>query len=154
MPEDLKEAPYWYKLAADQGDADAEFALAQLYRDGRGVPQDDLIAYKWFSRAAANSDASHRDDAINELYSIAEKLPAGTILDPPPPPEPFGRLFGRWFGRIIVAWIAIAIIVVIWSAGKFLFEIVVAKNKSTQQGAGMAIATLVQPRSVGLILAA
>ena len=45
-------------MAAEQSNADAEFALGELYRDGRGVSRDDTLAYKWFSRAAENSDRS------------------------------------------------------------------------------------------------
>jgi TPR repeat protein len=82
--------PASYRLAADQGDADAQYALAKSYRDGRGISRDDLQAYWLFSQVAASDDASHKDDAVKELYSLVQKFPAGTNLDPPLPPEPFG----------------------------------------------------------------
>ena len=41
-----------YRLAADQGDAYAQFALGVLYNNGRGVPQDYAEALKWYRKAA------------------------------------------------------------------------------------------------------
>ncbi len=37
---------------AEQGNADAQYGLANLYRDGRGVPRDDEQAATWYQRAA------------------------------------------------------------------------------------------------------
>jgi TPR repeat protein len=33
-----------------------------MYRDGRGVPQDDALAYAWLSLAAGAADPALRDD--------------------------------------------------------------------------------------------
>ena len=41
---EYKEAARWFKLTADQGDADGQANLGMMYRDGRGVPQDDAEA--------------------------------------------------------------------------------------------------------------
>ncbi len=38
---------------AEQGVADAQYGLANLYRDGRGVPRDNEQAAAWYQRAAA-----------------------------------------------------------------------------------------------------
>ncbi len=40
--------------AAVQGNADAQYILAQLYEKGTVLPQDDLSAYKWAFTAAMN----------------------------------------------------------------------------------------------------
>jgi len=37
---------------AERGNADAQYSLAGLYRDGRGVPRDDAQAAAWYRRAA------------------------------------------------------------------------------------------------------
>lgn len=37
---------------AERGNADAQYSLAGLYRDGRGVPRDDEQAAAWYLRAA------------------------------------------------------------------------------------------------------
>src|SRR5215831_15754248 len=42
---------------ADQGNADAQRALAILFITGRGVPRDDAEAVKWLRKAAAQGDA-------------------------------------------------------------------------------------------------
>ena len=44
------------RLLAEQGDADAQTALGCLYAIGRGVPQDDSEAAKWFRLAAEGGD--------------------------------------------------------------------------------------------------
>ena len=39
--------------AAAQGDAAAQFNLGNMYKDGRGVRQDDAEAVRWYRQAAA-----------------------------------------------------------------------------------------------------
>ena len=56
VAQDDKEAVKWYKLAADQGDADAQFSLGLSYCLGNGVPQDYVLAHMWTNLAAANGD--------------------------------------------------------------------------------------------------
>ena len=52
VPQDAAEAVRWYRLAAEQGDATAQFNLGNMYRTGRGVPQDAAEAVRWYRRAA------------------------------------------------------------------------------------------------------
>ena len=47
----------WYRLAANQGNADAQFSLGEMYAEGRGVPQDQAEAAKWYRKAADQGDA-------------------------------------------------------------------------------------------------
>ncbi len=52
-----------YKLfysLAKQGDADAQFNLGAIYKDGDGVKQDDKEALKWFRLAAEQGNAEAR----------------------------------------------------------------------------------------------
>ena len=44
--------------AAEQGDADAQFNLGSMYATGRGVPQDDAEAVRWYRLATEQGDAS------------------------------------------------------------------------------------------------
>ena len=46
---------------AEQGDADAQFALGDMYASGRGVPQDDVEAHMWTDLAVARSSGEDRD---------------------------------------------------------------------------------------------
>jgi uncharacterized protein len=63
VPQDYAAAAGWYRKAADQGDAGAQFLLAAMYFTGRGVPQDFVIAHMWSNLAAAsgNYNAAYRD---------------------------------------------------------------------------------------------
>ena len=55
--DDIKhQAPYCFLVAALNGNADAQFQLAQLYNKGDILPQDDLSAYKWAFIAALNGN--------------------------------------------------------------------------------------------------
>ena len=40
VPQDYAEAVTWYRKAAEQGDADAQYNLGVMYAKGQGVPQD------------------------------------------------------------------------------------------------------------------
>lgn len=52
---------------AEQGNAEAQYGLANLYRDGRGVPRDDEQAAVWYQRAAAAGSWSAAFD-LGMLY--------------------------------------------------------------------------------------
>ena len=52
--EDYKQAVHWYRKAAEQGDAEAQYSLGLMYAIGRGVPQDYKHAYMWFTLARYN----------------------------------------------------------------------------------------------------
>lgn len=44
VAQDAAEAVRWFRLAAEQGDALAQFDLGVMYATGGGVPQDDAAA--------------------------------------------------------------------------------------------------------------
>ena len=52
FPKDYKTAVKWYRLAAEQGLADAQTNLGFMYSKGRGVTQNKKTAVKWFRLAA------------------------------------------------------------------------------------------------------
>ena len=58
IPQDFVEAVKWTRLAADQGDASAQFSLGVAYGVGEGVPQDDVEAVAWYRKAADQGYAS------------------------------------------------------------------------------------------------
>ena len=67
-PQDNAEAVKWYRKAADQGYADAQFNLGFMYKEGLGVQQDYVQAHMWFSLAATTGDrgaAESRDNVAN-----------------------------------------------------------------------------------------
>ena len=78
---DYAEAVRWYRRAAEQGDADAQYNLGLKYLDGEGVPQDYARAYGWLNLAASRFPASEqdrRDEAVEMRDQAASLLtPAG-----------------------------------------------------------------------------
>ena len=53
VPQNYAEALKWYRLAADQGHASAQYNLGIMYANGQGVPQDYVRAHMWFNLSAA-----------------------------------------------------------------------------------------------------
>ena len=64
----------WYRVSAEQGHWRAQSELGSHYLTGRGVPQDHVLAYKWFNLAAARSSGDVRDRAVEERDSVYELL--------------------------------------------------------------------------------
>ena len=56
VAQDYQAAVKWYRLAAAQGYAPAEYSLGVAYEKGRGVPQDYQEAVKWYRLAAAQGN--------------------------------------------------------------------------------------------------
>jgi len=52
VPEDVKKAVKWYRIAAEQGDRWSQYYLAVMYDNGNGVPEYDKEAVKWYRDAA------------------------------------------------------------------------------------------------------
>ncbi len=55
--EDCMQAVYWYRKAAEQGDADAQYKLGECYVSGRGVTKDLTQAVDWYRKAAEQGQA-------------------------------------------------------------------------------------------------
>lgn len=51
-PQDLTAATTWYRLAAEQGDVEAQNNLGAMYQNGMGVPTDLAEAARWYRLAA------------------------------------------------------------------------------------------------------
>ena len=73
------EAVSWYRIAADQGDADAQYNLGTMYRDGEGVPRDYAEALKWFRKAAVQGDA-RAQASLGIMYTIGSGVPQDYVL--------------------------------------------------------------------------
>jgi TPR repeat protein len=53
VEKDPAEAVKWYRKAAIQGDATAQYALGCALEEGDGVEKDVKAAEEWFAKAAA-----------------------------------------------------------------------------------------------------
>ena len=67
----------WQPLA-EQGDADAQTLLGIMYSEGRGVPQDDAAAAKWY-RLAAEQDYASAQRNLGVMYYNGQGVPQDYI---------------------------------------------------------------------------
>jgi len=62
---DYKQAAEWFSKAAEQGHADAQYNLGELYNRGRGVKKNKNIALKWYKAAAEQGHVKAKYRARN-----------------------------------------------------------------------------------------
>ena len=67
------EAAKWYRLAAEQGDANAQYHFGQLHAEGRGIAKNDAEAAKWYRKAA---EQGH----VDAQYQLGEMAAEGRSL--------------------------------------------------------------------------
>jgi hypothetical protein len=71
VPADEKQAVYWFRKAAEQGHADAQYTLGLLYRyHVAGMPQDVVIAYMLWNLSAASGNAN----AANQRAAVTKQM--------------------------------------------------------------------------------
>jgi TPR repeat protein len=72
---DFTRAPKLYKIAADQGLPQAQYFYAKTLKDGRGIPQDRVTAYIWFTIALdAGYTAANADLGDLNSYLTADQI--------------------------------------------------------------------------------
>ncbi len=82
MPEDYDEAAKWYRKAAEQGHANAQYNLGIMYDNGQGVPQDYVQAHMWYNLSAAGSPPSEdRDSAAGNRDIVTELMTREQIVE-------------------------------------------------------------------------
>ena len=59
---------------AEQGDAKAQFTLGVMYDNGKGVPENDAEAVKWFRKAAEQGNASAQS-TLGIMYVLGIGVP-------------------------------------------------------------------------------
>ena len=74
VPQDYKTAVKWYRLAAEQGNADAQSNLGTMYDNGQGVPQDYKTAVKWY-RLAAEQGYAIAQSNLGMMYDNGQGVP-------------------------------------------------------------------------------
>ena len=70
VPQDYKTAVKWYRLAAEQGNAFAQFNLGTMDDEGNGVVQVNIYGYMWWKFAAASGNKK----ADKYLQRVAKTL--------------------------------------------------------------------------------
>ncbi len=79
VPQDYKEAAKWYRLGAEQGDADAQNNLGAMYDHGQGVPQDDKEAVRWY-RLAAEQGCADAQLNLGAMYYNGQGVLADVVI--------------------------------------------------------------------------
>jgi TPR repeat protein len=64
----------WFRLAALQGDADAQYVLGDMYKNGLGGPQDYEEAVKWY-RKSANQGWAEGLALLGTAYATEKGVP-------------------------------------------------------------------------------
>ena len=62
------------KALAEQGDVDAQYNLALMYRKGEGVPENDAEAVKWYRKAADQGYAKAQYN-LGFMYANGDGVP-------------------------------------------------------------------------------
>ena len=65
-------------IRAEQGDADAQFNLGNMYAGRRGIPQDDATAVKWYTKAAEQGDTNAQYN-LGVMYDNGRGIPQDFI---------------------------------------------------------------------------
>ena len=78
VPNDYVEAAKWYRLAAEQGYAGAQFALGYIYEGGRDLPKDYVEAAKWYRLAAEQGDVDAQC-FMGVMYGTGKGVPKDDV---------------------------------------------------------------------------
>lgn len=76
--DDDVEALKWYRLSAEQGNANAQFMIGLMYDRGEGVPENDAEAVKWYRLAAEQGDAEAQYN-LGNMYANGEGVPEDLV---------------------------------------------------------------------------
>jgi TPR repeat protein len=82
VAQDYSQAVLWYRKAAEQGSAFAQYNLGVMCHEGQGVTQDYVEAHKWLNIAAAYSTLKElRDKATKARDAVAKKMTSAQIAE-------------------------------------------------------------------------
>ncbi len=80
--QDYSMAVKWFRLAAEQGHANAQIALGTMYENGQGVPQDYVEAYAWYSLATFDFANEQRNEAaIANRDRVSKRMTPAQIAE-------------------------------------------------------------------------
>ena len=76
LPQDDEKAVKWYRLAAEQGNSEAQYALGVMYVKGLGVLASEQEAMKWFRLYLGQTIIKLGQTNVqeqNNIYSLAKR---------------------------------------------------------------------------------
>ena len=104
VPQDDAEAVRWFRLAAEQGVASAQFNLGVAYAKGEGVPQDYVSAHMWLNLAASTGHKGARR-AIPSLPFMTPRVPLiAAVMHEREPTVAISAAFSMSTGRPTQRW--------------------------------------------------
>ena len=74
VPENNRQAAYWFRKSARQGNSQSQYRLGMMYANGEGVPEDDTQAVYWFRKSAKQGDARAQFN-LGVMYEFGEGVP-------------------------------------------------------------------------------
>lgn len=77
VKKDYTSAAYFFKLAAKDGDARAQYELGDMYEKGQGLIKNYVLAYMWFNLASVNGT----ELVAESRERLVKKMTAEQILD-------------------------------------------------------------------------
>ncbi|HEY1858364.1 tetratricopeptide repeat protein [Acidocella sp.] len=81
FPKDEAKAAMFYEAAAKNGLLDAQAHIALAYQDGCGVPQNQVLAYMWYSIQARNHDDPDNDSDLDDMAELSKELTPDQLAD-------------------------------------------------------------------------
>ena len=78
VSQDAAEAVTWFRRAAEQGHAGAQFTLGVMLAAGEGIPEDDVEAVAWFRRAAEQGHAGAQLN-LGVMYAAGSGVPQDNV---------------------------------------------------------------------------
>ena len=66
------------RVRAEAGDAEAQYSLGLIYDNGRGVPQDDAEAVRWY-RLAADQGYASALTILGVMYATGQGVPVDDV---------------------------------------------------------------------------
>jgi hypothetical protein len=81
VPKDEQQAVAWFRKAAEQGLALAQFNLGNMYYNGQGAPKDEQKAYFWWLLASAQGHqiATKNRDIVERRLSPEQRAAAQAV---------------------------------------------------------------------------
>ncbi len=73
VPQDYAKAVKWYRKAAEQGYAKAQFMIGFMYYEGRGVTQDYVQAHVWYNLAVSRLPPSEARNNVGKVRDLLAK---------------------------------------------------------------------------------
>jgi TPR repeat protein len=74
IPIDYSKAAKWYRMAAEQGNAEGQNELAFMYANGQGFPKDYSKAAEWYRKSAEQGNAEGQAN-LGFMYANGQGIP-------------------------------------------------------------------------------